>query len=314
MKIHPDGIYFNMSFEDYLADPALGSSDIKSLLQSPATFWAKSHMNPNKMPREETDALAFGTLLHEVILENPDKALAVKPDGMSFARKDGKAWRDEQQAAGLPIITHTQSMELNSVKATLKAAGVAERLAGGVAEVSYFWTVNGFRCKIRLDSMKATESFDLKSFAVQGSKELETTIAHATANFKYHISGFWYRQGIDHMVNGIRKGTAILQDVEEQQAIIKAITAITAPHRHWYIFLEKGGVPNVVCREYGPRDEVTGQLNEYWKSAQAGVNYATNRYAENMKKFGFDGTPWIEPAKWQTFGDEEFGSAPWVFR
>lgn len=314
---HADGIYFDMSFDDYLADPALGSSDIKALLQSPANYWANSHMNPNRLPREKSDALDFGTLLHEVVLENPDKLIAVKPQGMSFARKDGKEWRATQQEQGLPIITHEQSLELRSIKAALAASGVAERIAGGVPEVSYFWTIDGYRCKIRIDSMKTTESYDLKSFAGQGLKELETTIAHATGNFRYHVSAFWYRQGIDHMVEAIRRGTIDIPEGDPKGAEKDVLTGIyesKSPHRHWYIFLEKGGVPNVVCREYGPREDVAGQLNEYWKAAQMGVNLATKLYAQNMKEFGFDGTPWIKKAEWKTFCDEEFGAASWVFR
>lgn len=45
-KCYPEGIHFNMSFDDYLAIPCLSSSGIKNLLISPTDFWANSWMNP----------------------------------------------------------------------------------------------------------------------------------------------------------------------------------------------------------------------------------------------------------------------------
>jgi len=64
------GIYFNMSFEDYLAIPCLQSSSIKNLLKSPTLFWAKSWMNPLREDfSKDTQAYADGRAYHTRILE-----------------------------------------------------------------------------------------------------------------------------------------------------------------------------------------------------------------------------------------------------
>lgn len=49
---HADGIYFDMPEDEYHAIQRLSASGIASMMVSPATFWAKSWLNPN---REEGD-------------------------------------------------------------------------------------------------------------------------------------------------------------------------------------------------------------------------------------------------------------------
>ena len=48
LKPREPGVYFNLPAADYHADPSLGSSDLKRLLQAPAVYWWHSHMNPER--------------------------------------------------------------------------------------------------------------------------------------------------------------------------------------------------------------------------------------------------------------------------
>jgi len=66
---HQPGLYFGLPFDAYLADPALGSSDLGTILQSPADYWWHSAMNPNRPDDEETPSLLFGRALHALVLE-----------------------------------------------------------------------------------------------------------------------------------------------------------------------------------------------------------------------------------------------------
>ena len=78
----PYGVYFNLPFDEYLADPALSQSGIKRLLVSPLTYWADSSMNPDR-DSGETPAKALGSALHKRILEGVarfDAEYDVAPD------------------------------------------------------------------------------------------------------------------------------------------------------------------------------------------------------------------------------------------
>lgn len=68
----PDGIYFDLSFDDYLAEERISASSLSSLMEGPPAFWAASWMNPDKAERVETDPMKLGTAYHCARLE-PEK-------------------------------------------------------------------------------------------------------------------------------------------------------------------------------------------------------------------------------------------------
>lgn len=310
-KQRPDGIYFDLDMKDYLADPALGSSDIKNLKISPLTYWANSHMNPFKLPEEETEATQLGTLIHEAIFEPGKNVFVAKPAGMSFAAKAGKAWRQDQLDAKRVILTPKQNNTLSTIFRAAEASGVRAATEGAIPEVSYFWTTEtGYRCKVRMDALSPTQGFDLKTFANSMNKDMETCIAHAVANYGYHISGFWYRTGLDDMIAKLKQGKGIPEDATPPQLqLLKAIAEHEGHYPYWYIFMEKEGVPNVIVREFTPRSG--GETNAYWRAAHSDVKDATNSFAKNMAQFK-EGEMWMNPVPWKSFEDEEFGAARWI--
>jgi len=68
---HPEGIYFDMPFDEYLEDPSLGSGDIKRLGESPEAYWYGSPHNPDYVPTDK-DAYRRGRAFHQLILEGQD--------------------------------------------------------------------------------------------------------------------------------------------------------------------------------------------------------------------------------------------------
>lgn len=68
-KTLADGIYFGLPEESYHADPALGSTSLKSLVDNAPDFWWESWMNPNREPDTDTPAKAFGRAVHKCVLE-----------------------------------------------------------------------------------------------------------------------------------------------------------------------------------------------------------------------------------------------------
>jgi hypothetical protein len=68
-KPRPAGVYFGLPSADYHADPSVGSSDLKRLLQAPTVYWWHSHMNPDRPPPPDTLAMQKGRALHKLVLE-----------------------------------------------------------------------------------------------------------------------------------------------------------------------------------------------------------------------------------------------------
>lgn len=144
-----------MSFADYLAADAMSNSGLKRLRRSPAHFKAGDDPDAEQKP-----SLRRGSLLHTLVLE-PDTLTAryrIKPDGMTFVTKEGKAWRDETPA-GVEIVTAAEHKTALRQAANLRAVPeVAALLGEGQAEVSFFWIddITGELCKGRADWVFST--------------------------------------------------------------------------------------------------------------------------------------------------------------
>lgn len=67
--IHAPGIYFNLSEDEYHADTALGSTDIKLLATQP-WVWQRNKLRPKA--RKVTDDMKWGTALHCRVLEGKE--------------------------------------------------------------------------------------------------------------------------------------------------------------------------------------------------------------------------------------------------
>jgi hypothetical protein len=93
---------------EYLADPSLGSSDLKRLLQAPAIYWWHSWMNPERPFVPESTAKLKGRALHKLVLEGSeafDKAFAVSPspDGHPAALVTHEELKAKCRELGEPV-------------------------------------------------------------------------------------------------------------------------------------------------------------------------------------------------------------------
>lgn len=132
------GIHRGVTFATYRQWDAFGASDLKAMRQGPPAMvpWKRSH------PDEISDAMKLGTAAHCAILE-PHRYLtsyAHKPDGMSFATKEGKAWKAEVPE-GVVILTHDQWGQVADIlDAFLSKPAAADALKSAEAiEASLRW-------------------------------------------------------------------------------------------------------------------------------------------------------------------------------
>jgi hypothetical protein len=140
-----EGIHHDIDFAQYLSGanipaPAVSGSDLVNYeTECPAHAFAFWRGNPDRIHSEPTASMTLGTAAHAYILEGADAfhhRFAVKPEGLNFSTREGKAWRDAQE--GRSIISFDQHMTILAMRDALMAQPDARRLleAGGRAEVT----------------------------------------------------------------------------------------------------------------------------------------------------------------------------------
>jgi exodeoxyribonuclease VIII len=182
----------------YHEAPALGSTDIKNLLRSPA------HYRAAKSAPMESEALRIGTLIHECILE-PD-TWACRRD-LPEVNKRTKAGKAELQAfyevAGeegwLPVGVEDRALCEGMRESAMGHPLVRAMLeSADKREQSCFWVDDlGVDCKARFDALVPGLVLDLKSTQDASYSAFRT----AVARYGYHTQAAHYSAGA-HAVTG----------------------------------------------------------------------------------------------------------------
>lgn len=180
-------ILYDEPSDAYHAHAAIGSGDVRAFLRSPQLFLDQ---RAGLAPRE-TPAMTFGTACHMAILEPGRFArhCAVKPDGMSFATKEGKAWR--ASLGRLHVVTAEEAARIQRMHDRMPAE-VREILTGdGRAEVTVRTRLHNLTAQCRADWWHAGTVYDLKTIAAA------EMIDRAIIRCGYHIQQEWYQRVIE---------------------------------------------------------------------------------------------------------------------
>lgn len=201
----------DMEEQAYHAAPALGSTDLKNLLRSPA------HYKAAKKAPLESEALRVGTLVHECILEPDTWALRRDLPEVNKRTKAGKEKLAEfYKVAGeegwLPVDADDRALCEG-----MRESAMAHRLVRSVLnaadkkEQSCFWregrsdVVTGFDCKARFDGLAPGLILDLKTTQDASLRAFR----NAVARYDYHVQAAHYSVGA-HAVTGMWPDYAIL--------------------------------------------------------------------------------------------------------
>ena len=197
---YPLGLHKNVPAAHYHADAGVSNSMLSAMNKTPAHCWAL-YLDPDRPANKSTDAMRAGTLMHTAVLEPAqlDARYAVKPDGMSFATKEGKAWRDGV-ADGLEIVSHEDAAKAQMQRAAVwRVPVLAKLLAQGFAESSCFWTdeATGLRCRARPDWIHQTGKRSCVVLDLKSIDDLTAeSIQRAIARYGYHRQQAHYRNGV----------------------------------------------------------------------------------------------------------------------
>jgi exodeoxyribonuclease VIII len=150
------------SDRDYRRRDGISNSALKAICRSPLHYKAAL-----ERPQSDTPALAFGRLVHGLVLLNDPGSIAIKPDGMSFVTKEGKAWKAEMIAAGKDIHSQEDWANALGIQDAVSSHEEASRLLDLCEhrEITVTNTLADMLCKGRLDaySPKNAVILDLKT-------------------------------------------------------------------------------------------------------------------------------------------------------
>jgi hypothetical protein len=217
-ELHEPGVYLNMPAEEYHADIALGSTNIRDLVASPRRFWERSWMNPARdlYIGDETDATQLGTALHCRLLEGRDvftRRYMRRPDdaaGASTGQKSAttkKANADAAAAGRISLHGNEWTLCEQSNQIITEHEDLKDIFTGGLHEVSVFWrSLQDVPMKVRFDVLKPKAIADIKSIAPRDAfTRLESAAKMRIKYAKYHIQA-------EHYLEGRRKLAGLVKD------------------------------------------------------------------------------------------------------
>jgi hypothetical protein len=173
---------------EYRARPELSKSETDSIDDCLAKFQRE---RAGLIERKETPSMRYGTQLHALILDGKAD-YHVKPDGMTFASKEGKAWRDSH--LDKPVLKQDEHDELTAISAyIIKHRHAAGLFIGSQSEVSMFGVhePTGLRIKGRADILNLNRRCiaDPKSMVDASNRAM----SRAIFDWNYHVQAYWYR-------------------------------------------------------------------------------------------------------------------------
>lgn len=234
------GIYPDLSNEDYHNDSAISRSGIKLFCESPYKYWAE-YLNPARPAKKTTDAMEFGSALHAFILEHETfhKYYVIEPKKVLLKDVGRDEYEDYKLKIDLMksdnrIVLSCQEWDLlTNMKLALQNHEQAwDLIEGAQYEQSYFWRDehSGLMVKCRPDILRENCIIDLKTCASADSRTYQKTMYLDAL----HIQGAMCREGVKQLT-GFDIPTVINICVEKTypyQVAIKIIShsALEAGH------------------------------------------------------------------------------------
>lgn len=296
------GIYFGLDEDIYHADPALGSTDMKTLAVSPPDYWFDSAHNPMREEDDDTPARLFGRAVHKFVLEGRGAfENSYAPTDFSGATRDGKAERAAIAEAGkLPIKRDDWNRIMLAGTIVRGNPSISSAFAGGSPEVSIFWERDGIRRKARIDYLKARAIVDLKSNANTMQRGFIESCRRAIGEWRYDIQAVHYGEARALIPEFVASG-AVHGD-HDAEWLRKVADA-----NEWafvWVFYQSHGAPLTWGTTLSPGNGILD-------IARTTLAKAEDNYREFVDRFGLD-TPWLlsEPLEELDIND----MPPWAFR
>jgi hypothetical protein len=276
-----EGIYFNLSNEEYHKDPALSHSGMTKVLVSWQDYWVSSCHNPNAGEYKATDAMLFGERSGMLLLE-PKK----------FHAKYNGYGRAPTAAKGIWLSSIEEERIRRSVKDIMSVPQAAAYFEQGYPEVSIFWKdkITGVPLRARIDYLRTFGAIDFKRIAGVGPY----AIGKAVKAQGLDIQNFLYLEGIKAAREWLHamSDSEIEEFASEQGVALDWLCAFRDEEDLLFRFLFQRSTPPYIWK--------IRELDQDVLIEGANATYeAMKRYKEGLARFG-TGSP--------DMGDGELGT------
>lgn len=215
---------FDLPFDKYRDSDGVNHGTLMRMRPTPAHVLAKCEKE------EETPAMILGSLIHQSILEpeRPLTRIAVKPEGMSFATKEGKAWRADREAAGMLIVPHKDWETLKEcIQSAAEHPFIRDSLQGAMTEVSLFGKIGGawpLMRKARVDVVPTGNYLaDFKTVDDASPEAMRKYLSERG----YARQGAWYRRLWNHLFPNDTRDTFVFFLLEKRPPYLSACYQVT---------------------------------------------------------------------------------------
>lgn len=196
------GIYDNISINDYHAGPGLSNSGMSLLLQSPAKYYYEYLSGKKEVDTEQSKALIIGQALHVLTLE-PElfaKQFYVMP-GMDRRTKVGKQQYNSCiiEAESKCLIKQDDFAKVKQMSDSIRSNEVFKKICligEGKVENSVFWLENEILLKSRPDWYNDKIIIDVK-----------TTNCASKESFSKSVINYGYHRQAAMQIDGLSKCT-----------------------------------------------------------------------------------------------------------
>jgi hypothetical protein len=273
------GIYFDLPEDQYHADPALGSTDLRRLLASGPDYWWESPLNPNPPERRPSPQLDFGKALHKLVLEG-HQAFAVRyvrrPDDL--VRLDAKAKAALAPDGQTVLDGDDYDRILISGELIAKNSDLAAAFEGGVPEVSVFWKrSDGTRLKARFDFLKIRGVGDLKSIRNYMGHPFAEACTRSIVTYRYDIQAAHYLEGRAEIARMVADG---LVYGDHDAAWLKRAADSRVFAFQW-VFFQAEGAPITWSRSLSPGNPILDIAERDRQKALQTYSEFKNKFSDN---------------------------------
>lgn len=182
------GIYADISNRDYHADPALGSTSLKTLATKTPAHWKWQSENP-----AHKDVFDLGTAIHSIVLEQ-DESNIVEVEASTWQTKKAQEAKVAARAEGkVPLLTKDLELARAIGASVMEHPLASKMLTGHKAEQSVFWEEDGLMLKCRPDALNYGMIADLKSIIAADP----ATFGKTAADLGYFMSAAHYIDGME---------------------------------------------------------------------------------------------------------------------
>lgn len=183
---------------------------------------------------------------------------------------------------------------------------VARAFTAGYPEVSLFWKdeKTGVPMKARFDYLRHSTIADLKTFTNKNRIDVDEAAIKALEYEGYNVQPPIYLDGLAAVAKLYKEHGDKVVHGDVDPAWMRRLMA-QPTDRFTFVFLQKGGTPEIVPLEFCRSAVKGGSMNAYYAKGLVEYRKAVNKYVRCVADLGID-QPWIIDRGTRPLRDEDF--------